>query len=971
MDFNIKKYDEKTSLFKAVRSEGPAVKRATMRQRQFTTWDAATLEGAGTEVERVVRDAKDLAGMANYFHANYIGAMEYISQPQFRIGYHVYGDVDRDPVLGENTCSINYDLAWHKLEVEGELYTGVAKQVFASKLLEDIERSGLTYRDEVAKFTRWNRTDVQRLPNEDMRTLITLLKAVVVGQNKFTRLVKGFLLMFACMDTADGTLHVTRDVDQTILYGPATVINAFRVPRRSYIWCSEPASDQYVATLLCMAEAYPPPCVGNSHVTVPADGDSVYLVADGQNTSPTIDCHLNPGAIYSSILRYANDVGVMDDIQGAMTCAASLFENRYFAKIGLPKVLSFCDLLIPGLEKPAGAGAPKPFVTAAQGRVIGRVHQMLGFMVAKDLISAAVMSTKPGFNPYDSIRSYLSAQEQVVSQMGYRYSDLSLLEITPQMLYLTRLSQDDCDDIASLPIFESLWLCDGAKKGVQNGVLQAIKTGVKDASDDTNTKDVLIDEMRKGGIVDRLQDLPTGRFTTEGCAVESMRCITPRKPRRLWQEVHRVFECSHKPTDYTPKRKARIGKEPIPTSPRRVPVASLFRESPDNGRKQVKWESPPSYTSESKSSDYVASPPVSEHRRRTSSLQGQTQPIPFMSRVAQLATGVPVKGDASSKVGVDIEEAVRLRLGGDIPKSDLLDLGLEGNETLSDVARKYAIKHIEDGVLTEHMPLRREAMKQLLLLKGGPATAVDFAVTVAAETDTLFQLWHAASLGRYVDHLENSGAATGIKNINVPAGLEGHYARLGRIVAVQRVTGSGGDEAYNAMRDMKGKWSGDIYTAPKKGLRHVANSRPWLDLLDEHGVDQGEIGSPSEVKAMNVSMRVALAIVYARNPTLSYDVLKTVSEWLAGTTVDLFPSNVVTSDMMGLGEPYELPYRKGDTSHEDRKYQRQDSKYLVMACRVTRAIFARSTVHDLKGWFTLPQSDLKALNNMYKTWPGQ
>nr|WPA89354.1 coat protein [Aspergillus ochraceopetaliformis chrysovirus 1] len=970
--YSDKKYTEKASIFHSIRADASALNRAGRRRKQFVTWNAANLEGVNIEHETDVTESPIIEQLSSYFATRYVGGQEYICQDDFRLGYHVYGDLEREAMLGENTASINLDLTWEKLAVEVDLYPGIATSVVPNEKLQKIEDGGLQYRDEVAKFTRWNRNDVQRLNDEDMRVLMNLLHAVVTGQNKFTRLVKGFLVMLDCAEAPNRRILVNRQVQRSIVYNPANVLGSFNVPDRAYLWCSEPGSEQYVATLLAMGEAYPPAFVQGSHVTVPADANEVFLVYDGQAGNPQLHTNITPESVYSSILRYAKDVGVMAELQSAMICACSLRENRYFNRMGLPKVMSLNDLLIPGLEVGLGNGSAKPFITKNQGRSIGRVHQLLSFMVCKDLISAAIYSTSAGLNAYDTIKTYLSTQEHLVGEMGFRYSDLGLLEATKPLRYLTRLDQDDCDDIASLSIFEALWLCGDAKVGVANGVLQAVRSGIKDTSDDTSSRDILLDELRKGGIVDRLDRLPTGRFTTEGSAIEAIASWQLRNPKRHWKHHEMVFPCDHKPDARQVKRKERIRTKTI--SPRRrVPLVRpvQLEESPPATRRTVRLEavaeppsSPPVYSSESKSSEYYGSPPVSSHDRKASvSSQTELRPLgmtlPFLSRLASEATGTDVVGNAPTITKQSIGESVRSRLQLQLPQGSLDSLDLEGHEGTEETMRKYMVANRHKDQLGFEPAVKDFVAEFVTKDSGYNEDEVRLLKQVAKVTGTQGSLWASKSLQSYISNMIQSGRLSNQPDLDVRGEYRGMFSdmadaiRLGRM----RVTVKDDSDTLQWMKESKRNWEGDITSAPRAGLVYVANSEAWKTFLHDKGV----LGT----KAFARSMGVALAIVYARCPALSFDVLPTVAEWIEGTEVDLFPPDVVMSDIMDLGVPYELPYLRGDASHEKRQYAPQDSKYLLMAVNMSRRLFKDSTVKELKGHFKLDYHQLRDIDNKY------
>lgn len=555
MEYSERKYKEKTRYFDEIRQSARALRRVVGEKGELKKWDPATLAGTADEVEKQSSFGRDVGGVVDYFEHCQVGALEHICSDSFDLTYHVYGDVGRKAMFGQNTNSFNMTIDWQRCNVEAELYTGVSSEIMVNEKIGAINRSGLADRSVVGHCTGWNPEAVKRLADADVAQLVQLLKAVSAGQNKITRLVKGFLLMLECMERDH--IDVMRSIPNSVLYCPSDILATHQHQGRSYVWNSNPRSEAHTLVLATMGESYPPAFI-QSHVRIPADGKDVFIVGGGSIPPPVVDVRLTANLVYTSILTYAIDVGVTDDLQSALVIACSLQQNRYFSKVGLPLVVAYNDLMIPIMTIGATA-INKPMVSKPMSRSLGRIHQMLCFTTARDIITAGMLTTKSGFDGAQSIRAYLSYQEGLVERMGSYFTDIKLMELTPAMKFLSRLDETDFSDLASISILEGLWLCDRTKKVAHNGAIAALKEGVIDMSGDVGTKEILINELQLAGVLVELDKIPVGEFIVEGCCVNSQQTRAERRPRRVRKPMELVQVCDFKPGEMDIIRKPRFG----------------------------------------------------------------------------------------------------------------------------------------------------------------------------------------------------------------------------------------------------------------------------------------------------------------------------------------------------------------------------------------------------------------------------
>ncbi|KAG2325483.1 hypothetical protein Bca4012_040010 [Brassica carinata] len=133
-------------------------------------------------------------------------------------------------------------------------------------------------------------------------------------------------------------------------------------------------------------EQYPSPLFGGvEHVKIPADGDAIYLVG----YSP-MKCYRNVVVtlelVMDTMIEYSDQFGLGEELESAMIIACSLRQNRYLEKVGLPAVLSNCDLIYPALTEPETGGGvrEKPTLSKKAAVMLGRFHQMSCLVLFKD-----------------------------------------------------------------------------------------------------------------------------------------------------------------------------------------------------------------------------------------------------------------------------------------------------------------------------------------------------------------------------------------------------------------------------------------------------------------------------------------------------------------------------------------------------------------------------------------------------------
>jgi len=600
LNYKTSEEDDRNRVFKELRARASALRNAKARSSNLQVWNPATREGTSHYRENITRYGKDIGAVLTYFDNAHSSALDTICHDEFVLEYQVHGDIGREVVYGENTLSIFTTVTWELCEVSVILYPDLLTMTMPREKITTAAREGIPDRDQVAKSTGWSRDAVRQIGDEDLSLFKVMLSQVTVGQSKVTRLVKGFLLLLECMEK--GELTIDLEVKDYVTYAPAPVLNSFRDSGRAYVYNSRPTSHVHTAVLHRMCGSYPPPEI-DSHVSIPSDGERVYMVMEGRRCTDSL-VTLTPNLIYASIMMYAMDVSCTSVLQEALIIACSLQQNRYFSRVKLPKVASQFDLMVPAFVA-NGSKLDKPILSLNMSKSLGRIHQMLMFSNIKDLISAAEFTTKRGFSAAGSIRAFMGSQASLMSQMASHISPLGLLEATKRMKVHECLDEADFSDLASIPIFEGLWLCQDAISTVKNGVIMPLVRGSADMDNRANGEAVLARELNLAGVSYDRRRLPRGVFTVSWVCTGRPAVKKQFKTRRgVTSKIKLTHECDDTPGDVlrTSGRKKRISKKSV-SSNGSSPVATVAASLPDKPFGQAMPQTPPPrYKSPSSSS---------------------------------------------------------------------------------------------------------------------------------------------------------------------------------------------------------------------------------------------------------------------------------------------------------------------------------------------------------------------------------
>nr|UCU85913.1 putative capsid protein [Alternaria solani chrysovirus 1] len=545
--FNAKKYDRRQAMYMAVRQGAPALQNAVKSADKLEHWDPNNLPNKLKDNKEML--FKGLGNVEAYMERYSASSLDALSDEDTSFGYSIFGDIKRNVMLGANTVGIDVKVNWGNTEVEAETYNGENRKMIVSTNTIAVRSDEGKDLAALSKATGWDRTECYKMQPSQVQTLVTLVDAARAGYNKYTRLVKGMLVYLDLLH--NGKQSIRKRIPHMIQYEMNEVLDSYQHRERSYIFCSNADSPEYRVVLSLMSEEYPNQDMLTYGVaSIPADGIRNYLVVKGtvgRTVNYTVE--LTSQMVMASITQYAIESGIADEMESALVTATSLYHNRYLGKVGLPRVVSTIDLIMPMFKPATGVRCARPSITPELATSIGKLHQMCMFLTIKDILIAARSTTKFGFNYSSVVENYLTTQEEVVNVMNDSVTPLKLLDMTPQMKWMYKIDAYAMQDLDSMSMFEVLWLCDGGVTSVRNGGIMAFKKGVSDMMSDNPYHEILTKELSKTNIVFDFSKLPRGNFTI---AARYIRDSVERKVKKIeyvTTEVQIARECDYNPQD--------------------------------------------------------------------------------------------------------------------------------------------------------------------------------------------------------------------------------------------------------------------------------------------------------------------------------------------------------------------------------------------------------------------------------------
>lgn len=501
----------------------------------------AVLKNASVYIDRVVRGGH--AGLAS---------------PVFIIDYDLRANLLKAAEYAIECVNLSFRVEWNVVDVRVELYPGVATNVIVTHELAPMMRDGKA-RDltKFASATGLGMKEVRDDNSRNMPLLMDVFQSGSVGQNKLTRLVKGCLMYIDRLEL--GPTTVRHAELSTMKYNVESLIGTLDLEDTAFVYTKHDTAPSHNLILYSMCQSYPSPYLGGAdHVHIPADGRYIVLVGNNP-TRYCQDTYVSAELIMGTMIEYAEYFCLGNQIEAAMAIACSLRQNRYFKVVGLPSVLSGCDVIAPALGRLEAGVTEKTMLSIGAATMLGRFHQMSCLVLIKDVLTSVRNTSRNNYFLYDNIRDVLSRDRFTLLEYLEDKTFSGMLKISMDMQWLPYLDDEAMKSFDNISIFEGFWVVNNPLTALKDGAIRCLKKGVKKAISlhapglFMDSFDTLYNEVVLGG-GDENFNIPDGGYTI---SVSNIRCLRRPKPIEDFEfevDVDLTVPCENSKAPPAPKR---------------------------------------------------------------------------------------------------------------------------------------------------------------------------------------------------------------------------------------------------------------------------------------------------------------------------------------------------------------------------------------------------------------------------------
>ena len=499
-----------------------------------------------------------LKNTSEYINRVVRGGHAGLASPVFIIDYDLRANLLKAAEYAIECINLSFRIEWRVIDVAVELYIGRASDVILTHELTPVLRDGRA-RD-LTKFACATGLGMREVRDDNSTRMPLLLKVFQCGaggQNKLTRLVKGCLMYLDRLE--HGPMTVAHAELSTLQYNVESLIGTLEMENTAFVYTKHDLSPSHNLILFSMCQAYPSVYLGGAdHVSVPADGRYIVLVGSNPLRYCT-DTYVSAELIIGTLIEYADQFCLGKDLETAMAIACSLRQNRYLEVVGLPAVLSTCDLIAPALGRMEAGVTEKTLLSHGAATMIGRFHQMACLVLIKDVLTSVRNTTRNTFFLYDSLRDVLSRDKFTLLEYMEDKTFSGILKATIDMMWLPYLDDSAFERFEKISIFEGFWVVNNPLTALKDGAVKCLKKGSKNAISlhqpglFMDSFDTLYNEVVLGG-GDSNFSIPNGAYTV---SVSTIRCLRKPPPVDSFEyemDVDLTVPCSELRAPPAPKR---------------------------------------------------------------------------------------------------------------------------------------------------------------------------------------------------------------------------------------------------------------------------------------------------------------------------------------------------------------------------------------------------------------------------------
>ncbi|CAH9124393.1 unnamed protein product [Cuscuta epithymum] len=227
------------------------------------------------------RDGSDCRKVISQINSSLLqrinGGVNALIAKSFVIEYELRCNMDNDPIYGRiENFSLSFTVDWNVCHIDITCVPGPIDAVVVDADLRAMLNEGIVRN--LKKFA--GLTGLYPKQVRDTHKAAQLIKVFwhgLIGQSKVTRLVKGCLMYLERLEKGPAEFKAYRP--NTLRYTVEDLLPTMDYGETAYVFTTNESGVSSNAILYGMCEEYPHPNFGGyEHISIPADGKTIYLV---------------------------------------------------------------------------------------------------------------------------------------------------------------------------------------------------------------------------------------------------------------------------------------------------------------------------------------------------------------------------------------------------------------------------------------------------------------------------------------------------------------------------------------------------------------------------------------------------------------------------------------------------------------------------------------------------------------------